>query len=55
MVSIVTPVPNEDLDQPARSILCDDPRWQLAQRIVASNSFAKSSFLTSFLLYVCDR
>jgi len=33
----------------------DDPRWQLAQRIVASKSFAKSSFLISFLLYVCDR
>jgi hypothetical protein len=37
------------------SNLCDDPRWQLAQRIVASRSFAKSSFLISFLLYVCDR
>jgi hypothetical protein len=33
----------------------DDERWQLAQRIVASKSFAKSSFLTKFLLYVCDR
>jgi hypothetical protein len=55
MDPIVAPVPNEDLGQPAQSILCDDPRWQLAQRIVASNSFAKSSFLTRFLLYVCDR
>src|SRR5215469_2208802 len=33
----------------------DDPRWQLAQRIVASKSFAKSSLLSRFLLYVCDR
>lgn len=33
----------------------DDPRWQLAQRIIASRSFAKSSLLSRFLLYVCDR
>ena len=33
----------------------DDPRWQLAQRVVASKSFAKSSLLSRFLLYVCDR
>jgi len=33
----------------------DDPRWLLAQRIVASKSFAKSSLLSRFLLYVCDR
>jgi hypothetical protein len=35
--------------------LTDDPRWQLAQRIVASKSFAKSALLSKFLLYVCDR
>jgi hypothetical protein len=33
----------------------EDPRWLLAQRIVASKMIAKSSFLTNFLLYVCDR
>lgn len=33
----------------------DDPRWQLAQRIVASRCFHKSSFLINFLLYVCNR
>jgi len=33
----------------------EDPRWLLAQRIVASRTFAKSSFLINFLLYVCDR
>ena len=33
----------------------DDPRWQLARRIVASKSFEKSSFLISFLLYVCEQ
>jgi hypothetical protein len=35
--------------------LTEDPRWQLAQRIVASKSFAKSALLSNFLLYVCDR
>jgi hypothetical protein len=35
--------------------LTEDPRWQLAQRIVASKSFAKSAFLSKFLLYICDR
>src|SRR5580765_5554936 len=33
----------------------NDPRWQLAQRIVASKSFAKSGLFSRFLLYVCDR
>lgn len=32
-----------------------DPRWQMAQRIVASRSFAKSALLSRFLLYVCER
>jgi hypothetical protein len=35
--------------------LATEPRWQLAQRIVASRSFAKSALLSSFLLYVCER
>ena len=35
--------------------LKEDPRWQLAQRVVASKSFAKSALLSKFLLYVCDR
>lgn len=33
----------------------NDPRWQLARRIAASKSFEKSSFLISFLLYVCEQ
>ncbi|MHB1023793.1 MAG: hypothetical protein ACYC46_12815 [Acidobacteriaceae bacterium] len=33
----------------------NDPRWQLAHRIVASKSFAKSALLAKFLLYVCER
>jgi hypothetical protein len=39
--------PSVDLEQ--------DPRWQLALRITASKSFAKSTLLTKFLLYVCER
>ena len=35
--------------------LSAEPRWQLAQRIVASRSFAKSALLSRFLLYVCER
>jgi len=35
--------------------LAAEPRWQLAQRIVASRSFAKSVLLSRFLLYVCER
>jgi len=35
--------------------LREDPRWQLAERIVASKGFAKSALLSKFLLYVCDR
>jgi hypothetical protein len=35
--------------------LTEDPRWQLAQRVVASRSFAKSALLSKFLLYICDR
>src|SRR5580698_7761241 len=35
--------------------LLADRRWQLAQRIAASSSFAKSALLSRFLLYVCER
>jgi hypothetical protein len=48
-------------DLPAASVwksvsnLANEPRWQLAQRIVASRSFAKSALLSRFLLYVCER
>ena len=37
------------------SRLENDPRWQLAQRIAASGTFAKSSLLSNFLLYICER
>jgi hypothetical protein len=32
-----------------------DPRWQVARRLVASKGFAKSRFLTSFILYICEK
>lgn len=31
------------------------PEWQLVLRIVASPAFVRSTLLTNFLLYVCDR
>jgi hypothetical protein len=34
--------------------LVDDPRWELVQRIVASERFAKSERLCSFLTHVCE-
>ncbi len=33
----------------------DNPRWMLVQRIVANNNFRRSTLLTNFLLFVCDR
>lgn len=33
----------------------DDMRWQLARRIAASRRFAKSRFLSEFVLYVCEK
>ncbi len=45
----------EETDQLAARFPNDDPRWQLARRIVASKCFEKSSFLVNFLLFVCER
>jgi len=33
----------------------DDPRWKLAQRMVASRGLGRSTLLSNFLLFVCDR
>jgi hypothetical protein len=38
-----------------RMRLEDDPRWQVARRVAASRRFAKSRFLTSFILYICEK
>ncbi len=55
MASGTASTPGEDDSQLSALALANDPRWQLAQRIAVSKSFARSSFLVSFLLYVCDR
>jgi len=49
--------PNVPGTSPWKSVfnLAADPRWPLAQRIVASRGFAKSALLSRFLLYVCER
>jgi hypothetical protein len=33
----------------------DDPRWRLVQRMVASRGLGRSTLLSNFLLFVCDR
>jgi hypothetical protein len=38
-----------------RARLEDDPRWQVAKRVAASRRFVKSKFLTSFILYICEK
>ncbi len=43
---------SNDEPWPNASGLEDDPRWQLAQRVVESAHFSKSPRLASFLLYV---
>lgn len=49
------PVVNSADPSKQRVDLESDIRWQLAQRIATSKSFAKSGFLSKFLLYVCER
>jgi hypothetical protein len=51
-----------DAKQPSESAaanlagrLEEDPRWQLARRIAGSKGFVKSKFLTSFVLYICEK
>jgi hypothetical protein len=43
---------SNDEPWPNASRLEDDPRWQLAQRVIESAQFSKSPRLASFLLYV---
>jgi hypothetical protein len=33
----------------------EDPRWGVARRVAASKGFAKSKFLISFILYICEK
>ncbi len=59
--SDLTPLHSGPVLHPETGLECHSPalegdaRWQLACRITASKSFAKSAFLTKFLLYVCAR
>jgi hypothetical protein len=33
----------------------EDPRWDIARRVATSKGFAKSKFLISFILYICEK
>ena len=49
----VQPKPKPQLQEEAQpSGLRDDPRWELAQRVVAGPHFARSPLLSKFLLFV---
>jgi hypothetical protein len=37
------------------AVLEEDQRWHLARRIASSKGFAKSKFLASFVLYICEK
>jgi hypothetical protein len=37
------------------AVLEQDQRWQVARRVASSRGFAKSKFLTSFVLYICEK
>ncbi len=52
--TVVAPELQQDL-QWENLHLVGDQRWQLARRIAASSSFARSTLLSNFLLYVSDR
>jgi len=52
--SFAAPSPETEIaDHLAR--LDGDPRWHVARRVVASKGFAKSRFLTNFVLYICEK
>lgn len=37
------------------AILEEDQRWLVARRVASSKGFSKSKFLTSFVLYICEK
>lgn len=47
--------PSTTTDIEDRVRLEEDPRWQVAKRVAASKGFAKSQFLTHFVLYICEK
>src|SRR5271154_2009540 len=51
-----------EAEQPSGTAVADhvarfeeDPRWHVAKRVAASKGFAKSKFLISFILYICEK
>jgi hypothetical protein len=53
--SFVNAGPSSSADAEDQVRLEEDPRWQLAERVAASKGFAKSKFLTHFLIYICEK
>lgn len=54
-VSAEAEAPSETM-MAARGVrLQEDPRWLVARRVAASKGFAKSKFLISFILYICEK
>jgi hypothetical protein len=47
-------MPHPALEAEESGSLSADPRWQLVERIVASEVFAKSDRLCTFLSYICE-
>ena len=46
--------PSEEKGGEDYKTLADEPLWQVANRVAASKGFAKSKFLTNFILYICE-
>ena len=46
------PLHPPEIERLESDLLQNDPRWQLAQRIVASRHFVRSALLSRFLLYI---
>jgi hypothetical protein len=52
---VETNLPSGSVAEREHPGLEEDPRWLLARRIASSKGFAKSRFLTSFILYICEK
>jgi len=54
---VVENIPRRAISAPVAmtSDTSKNAEWQLVQRIIASPAFVRSTLLTNFLLYVCDR
>jgi hypothetical protein len=47
-------MPNSSLELEAKTAVENDPRWELAERIVISPSFVRSPRLCSLLMHLCE-